>query len=139
MAVIEEISLLPGNKSVMVCAGSNSACDKITERLVDVIHSDKLFRMYAKSYNYNKIKKRIEPVSNWRAGEFIYSSFRFFYASRISICTLSVSDYLTRAHDSENSQFDFGNFPHIIIDESASTHEPVTMIPITGNTGIYVT
>lgn len=129
MAAIEEI-VRSTNKSVLVCANSNSACDEITERLLDVLNFGEMFRIYAKSYDARRINDRIKPVSNCLKDEFRFPSLDFLYRFRVLICTLSTSGYLTRA--CEDLSFDSSHFSHIIIDESASTHETVTMIPIAG-------
>lgn len=131
VAAIEEI-VRSTTKSVLVCANSNSACDEITERLIDVLHFGEMFRIYAKSYDVRKINGRIKPFCNWLKEEFRYPSLEFLYQFRVLVCTLSTSGCLTRA--CEDVSFDSGHFSHIIIDESASTHETVTMIPIAGKT-----
>lgn len=128
-AAIEEIVRSTG-KSVLVCANSNSACDEIAARLVDVLHDGEMFRMYGKSYDIRKVSEKIKPICNWMKGEFRFPSLTFLYGFRVLVCTLTTAGCLTRAIDS--SMFNAKHFSHIIIDESASTHETVTLIPIAG-------
>lgn len=129
VAAIEEI-VRTTNKSVLVCANSNSACDEITERLLSVLNFGEMFRIYAKSYDKRKINERIKPICNLLKDELRFPSLEFLYKFRVLICTLSTSGCLTRA--CVDDSFDSGHFSHIIIDECASTHETVTLIPIAG-------
>lgn len=91
-----------------------------------------MFRMYAKSYDHRQISESIKPICNYRGGELRYPSLEFLYQFRVLICTLCTSGCLTRA--SIDPHFKADHFSHIFIDESASTHETVSMIPIAGNT-----
>lgn len=116
--------------SVLVCANSNSACDEIAQRLMNVLRFGEMFRMYAKTHDARKISETIKPISNWAEHSFHFPSLQFLYQFRVLVCTLSTAGSITRAH--EDRHFDRGHFSHIIIDECASTHETVTMIPIAG-------
>lgn len=129
VAAIEEI-IRSSDGSVLVCANSNSACDEIAERLLNVLNFGEMFRMYAKTYNVGKISKTIKPICNWSKHEFQFPSLKFLYEFRVLICTLSTAGCITRAY--ESSDFNRRHFSHIMIDECASTHETVTMIPIAG-------
>lgn len=130
VAAIEEI-VRSSSKCVLVCANSNAACDEITERLLAVLKKCEIFRMYAQSYDKKKIDDGILPVCNLVNDEFIFPSSVFLYKFRVLICTLTTSGCLTRAR--ENGSFRSNHFSHVIIDECASSHETVTMIPIAGN------
>lgn len=130
IAAVEEI-VRSTNKCVLICANSNSACDEIAERLVSVLNFGEMFRMYAKSYDVRKVRPNLKPISNWLKGEFRFPSLKFLYQFRVLVCTLTTAGCLTRAKD--DSRFDSSHFSHIMIDESASTHETVSMIPIAGN------
>lgn len=129
VAAIEEIVRSTGN-FVLVCANSNSACDEITMRLVDVLIEGEMFRMYGKSYDIRKVNEKIKPICNWLKGEFRFPSLEFLYQFRVLVCTLTTAGCLTRSTD--NAHFNKRHFSHIIIDESASTHETVSLIPIAG-------
>lgn len=129
VAAIEEI-VRSTNNSVLVCANSNAACDEMAERLIEVLHPEEMFRMYAKSFDSRKISDRIKPVCNWLKGEFGFPSLTYLYQFRVLICTLVTAGCLTRA--TNNAPFSPSHFSHVIIDESASTHETMTLIPIAG-------
>lgn len=133
VAAIEEI-VRTTSKSVLVCANSNSACDEIVLRLVDVLREDEMFRMYGKSYDIRKVSEKIKPICNWLKGEFRFPSLTFLYRFRVLVCTLTTAGCLTRSTDS--SQFSSKHFSHIIIDECASTHETVSIIPIAGEVNV---
>lgn len=134
-AAIEEIVRSTGN-SVLVCANSNSACDEIVTRLVDVLHDGEMFRMYGKSYDIRKVSEKIKPICNWLKGEFRFPSLTFLYYFRVVVSTLTTAGCLTRAIDSP--AFNAKHFSHIIIDESASTHETVSLIPIAGELSYFI-
>lgn len=112
---------------ILVCANSNAACDEITQRLLKVLRTKEIFRMYAKSYNK---ANAIKTCSNLFEGEFRYPSLKFLYKFRVVICTLLTSGNLVRARD--NPEFNPRHFSHIFIDECASTNEITTLIPIAG-------
>lgn len=130
VAAIEEI-VRSSSKCVLVCANSNAACDEITERLLTVLKKREIFRMYAKSFDKRKLNEDILPVCNLVKGEFTFPPSDYLYKFRVLICTLTTSGCLTRAM--ENWGFRSNHFSHVIIDECASTHEPVSLIPIAGS------
>lgn len=129
VAAIEEI-VRSTSDCVLVCANSNSACDEICERLIKVLQPDEIYRMYAKSFDHRKISANIKPICNWRKKEFFFPSLKYLYHFRVLVCTLTTAGCLTRAR--EELCFKSNHFSHIIIDEGASTHETVSMIPIAG-------
>lgn len=135
VAAIEEIVRSTQNY-VLVCANSNAACDEITERLLKVLNTHELFRMYAKSYDYRKVSEHFKPVSNLKKREFYFPSLKFLYKIRVLICTLTTAGCVLRAN--EDSYFSASHFSHIIIDEAASTHETVGLIPIGKNSKQYL-
>lgn len=118
------------SKNILVCANSNAACDEIAERLLNVLHVGEMLRMYAKSYNSGKISERIRPICNQFNGEYHFPSLQHLYQFRVLICTLGTAGVLTRARD--DSDFKADHFAYVIIDECASTHETMTLIPIIG-------
>lgn len=137
VAAIEEI-VRSTNKAVLVCANSNSACDEITERLVKVLHFGEMFRMYARSFDKRQISENIMPICNWIKGKFHLPSLEVLYKFRVVVCTLSTTGCIVRAARNprfgyrKNPYFGCHHFSHIFVDECASTHETVSMIPITG-------
>lgn len=132
------------NSTVLVCANSNAACDEITERLLNVLPYGEMFRLYAKSFNVRKISDQIKPICNFHDGKCRIPSLKFLRKFRVLICTLPAAGCLARAevdvprrsrrryYQSLPSIADSIPFSHIIIDESASTHETETLIPIAG-------
>lgn len=129
VAAIEEI-VRSSNNFILVCANSNSACDEITQRLLKVLETHEIFRMYAKSYSVAKISEDIKECSNFVQGEFKYPCLNFLYKFRVLVCTLLTSGHLMRARS--DADFDPCHFSHLIIDECASTNEITTLIPIVG-------
>lgn len=130
MAVIEEIIRSSQETFVLVCANSNTACDEITGRLSDILSTEELFRMYAKSYDSSKIGDKIMPFCNYIDGEFIFPSLKYLFTFRVLVCTSLTAGCLTRAR--KNPYFDSKHFTHVIIDECASTLETVSLVPIAG-------
>ncbi|XP_055301212.1 putative helicase mov-10-B.1 [Sitodiplosis mosellana] len=125
VAAIEKIVRLT-DKNVLVCGQSNAACDEIATRLIPALTEDEMFRMYALSYDVHKIKSDIEPYSNRIGKEFHYPPLQFIMKYRVVICTLCTAGTLTRANISPK------HFSYVIIDECASAHETMALIPIAG-------
>lgn len=116
---------------ILVCAFSNSACDEIAERLLGVLSESEVLRMYAKSYKKSSLNARCEKISNLQNGEFTFPPLDYIYKFRVVVCTLLSAGCLVRANGVE-ANFSAKHFSHIIIDECACTHEPVSLIPIAG-------
>ncbi|XP_055303315.1 helicase MOV-10-like [Sitodiplosis mosellana] len=89
-----------------------------------------MYRMYAKSYDHRKISKTMKPICNWAKSEFHFPSLKYLYHFRVLICTLTTAGCLARAREAH--YYSSSHFSHIFIDEGASTHETVSMIPIAG-------
>lgn len=64
---------------------SNAACDEITERLIDVLNENEMYRFYAKSYKHERISPRIKRVSNYTKDGIFYPSLAFLYKFRVFI------------------------------------------------------
>lgn len=86
--------------------------------------------MYAKSYDRRKISEDIEPICNLMRGEFRFPSLKYLYQIRVLVCTLCTAGCLARAREDLN--FSSRHFSYVFIDECASTHETVSLIPIAG-------
>lgn len=130
MAAIAEIIHTTQN-CVLVCSQSNSACDEITSRLVDILQDGQIFRMYAKSFDIAKVSAKIRPICNFRNGQFQIPSIKYIYGFRVVITTILTAGCLTRARKLD-SAYDSGHFSHVFMDEIAFVHEPVSLIAIAG-------
>lgn len=133
MAAIEEILLNNRKRShVLVCSSSNAACDEIFERLLPIFNSNDILRLYASSYDRKKLKDHYIGFCNYNdeTRSFDMPELKYLYGFGVIICTLSVAGNLVRAND--HPLFRPDHFSHVIIDESASTHETLTMVPIAG-------
>lgn len=144
VAAIVEI-VRTSNNSVLVCANSNAACDEITERLVKILRTDEIFRMYAKSIR-TEPSESIKPVSNHIAGEYKFPSLEYLYKFRVVICTLHTAGCISQARFFNENQekgkeqaergvdkiFNSSHFSHVFIDEAASVQMSVALIPIAG-------
>lgn len=129
-AAIEQI-VRTTKQNVLVCAMSNAACDEITERLLDVLGEDEMFRFYAKSYKHERISSRIKNVSNFGSEGIFYPSLKYLYKFRVFICTLCSAGCLTRARI-DTQVWKANHFGYVFIDECASAHETMSLIPIAG-------
>lgn len=117
---------------VLVCSSSNSACDEVFARLLPIFNYSNVFRLYSTSHDKTKVQDIFLKFSNWdsETQTFILPGLKFLYNQRVLICTLAVAGYLVRAN--HNVLFNVDHFSHIFIDESASTHETMTMVAIAG-------
>lgn len=130
MAAIEQI-VRTTKTNVLVCTMSNAACDEITERLIDVLQENELFRFYAKSYKFERISPRIKRVSNFYNNRICYPCLQYLYKFRVFVCTLCSAGCLTRARE-DRDIWKSNHFGYVFIDEAASAHETMSLIPIAG-------
>lgn len=128
-ATAEEIILSSPSTHVLLCAMSNTACDEITSRLIKILPAGDVFRMYAPSYDHKKISKEIAPICNWINGKYCIPQLNILYTFRVIICTMIVSSYLK---DCDDIVFKCKHFSHVILDECASSHESMPLVPIAG-------
>lgn len=129
VAAIENI-VRSTTKNILVCAQSNAAANEIAERLCTTLDNKQLLRMFSKSYDHDKIISTLEPFSNLYDGELKYPSLDYLYEFRVLICTLSTAGCLVRARESQ--VFEAAHFDYVFIDECASAHETMSLIPIAG-------
>lgn len=90
-----------------------------------------MLRMYSVSFELEKLSSAIKPFCNLHGDEFKYPSLKDLYEYRVLICTLSTAGCMTRARHDIN--FQPHHFDYIFIDECASAHETMSLIPIAGN------
>ncbi|XP_055301141.1 putative helicase mov-10-B.1 isoform X2 [Sitodiplosis mosellana] len=129
VAAIEQIMRTTDQK-VLVCAMSNAACDEIAERLINVLAEDQMYRFYAKSYKNEKINGNVARNSNYSREGIFYPSLKYLYKFRVFICTLASAGCLTRARIED--VWRPNHFGYVFIDECASAHETMCLIPIAG-------
>lgn len=116
---------------VLVLAHSNAACDELAVRLLDVLRIGEVFRLYAKSFDKNKLSGKIKQSCNLENGEFQFPSLKYLHKFRVVVSTLLTAGCLARARN-EDPDFNSGHYQRIFIDEAGCVHEPVSMIPIAG-------
>lgn len=131
VAAIEQI-VRTTKQNVLVCTMSNAACDEITNRLIDVLDETELYRFYAKSYRHERISARIKTVSNFENENIVYPPLGYLYKFRVFVCTLCSAGCLTRARK-DKEVWKATHFSYVFIDECASAHETMCLVPIAGN------
>lgn len=89
-----------------------------------------MFRMFSISTDFDHISPTIAPFCNLLDGTLKYPSLDYLYGFRVLICTLATSGCLVRAR--KNKEFNAGHFGYVFIDECASAHETMSLIPIAG-------
>lgn len=129
VASIEEIVRSKNDSYILVCANSDTACDEITERLLNVLKENEIFRMYSKTHNIAKVSKSIAPICNHKDGRFQFPSLEYLYKYRVLVSTVWTAGSLTRA-SVVDSKFKSDHFSHVMIDECASTHTTMSLIAI---------
>lgn len=125
VAAIEQIVKKTWDKNILVCAQSNAACDEIAERLSPILSPKEMIRLYSLSRGDN-IKQSLKDYSNLFDGEIKFPPLSDLYKYRVVICTLATAGCITRAN------CDPDHFQYVIIDECASAHETITLVPIAG-------
>lgn len=131
-AIVEIIRDSRKQNFVLVCSSSNAACDEIFGRLLSIFGYTDIYRLYAVLHDRKKVKDRYVQFCNWDEDtkSFSMPALTYLYSHRVLICTLAVAGNLVRANN--NASFKPDHFSHVIIDECACAHEPLTMIPIAG-------
>lgn len=129
VAAIEE--LVSKGKFILVCAQSNTACDEIANRAINVLGPGKVYRMYAKSFSIEMIGQNIRKNCNVYQDKIKFPSLEYLSQFPLVVCTLQIAGCIARARE-KDPHFNSSHFSHIIIDEAACVHETVSMIPIAG-------
>lgn len=113
---------------IMVCATSNSACDEISKRLLELIPSSGIFRLFSRS-----IERKTDSVpdvvlqnSNLAKLQHYLPSLSILYQYKVLVCTLSTAGRLAQGRVSPT------HFTHVFIDECGSATEPETLIAFAG-------
>lgn len=86
--------------------------------------------MYSLSYDTRKISSEIKSYCDLFDDELKYPSLDYLYKFRVLVCTLSTSGCLSRARHDACFRPDY--FSYVFIDECASAHETMALIPIAG-------
>lgn len=91
-----------------------------------------MLRLYTSSHDLKRVESCLKPYSNWcdRKSTFAMPSLNAAYGFRVIICTLTTSSHFSRANGDPSHKPE--HFTHIFIDESANTHETMTMVAIAG-------
>lgn len=115
-------------RKILVCAQTNSVCDEITGKLLQLLPRQIFFRFYSKNElkKVRGIKKEVLEISNLhneKENKFTVAEFNSF---SIVITTLVASHRLCRAGIGAE------HFNYILVDESASAPEIAALIPIVG-------
>lgn len=131
IAAIVEIILFSTDKCVLVCSQSNSACDDIAKKLLVHLNKKQIFRMYATSYNVDKLDPTLSDISNYVDGQFQYPCLKYLYGFRVVVCTIATAGCITRSRGMD-PDFNPKFFSHTFIDEAAFVNEISTMVPISG-------
>lgn len=126
-----EVIVKSSEKSVLICAQSNSACDELTTRLINVLPDGQILRLYAKSVSIESISDEIAHVCNINHGNIEMPSIQYIYQFRVVICTLLMAGQFTLAREKDNT-FNPNHFDYVIIDEAASCQQTVSFCAIAG-------
>lgn len=124
-AAIESI-VRSTDKNILVCAQSNAACNEIVNRLSNVLSQNEMLRMFSVKKDLDEIENSVKYFSNIYGGELKLPPLRSIYKYRVVITTLAMAGCFARA------QCNPDHFSYVIIDECASSLEPMSLVPIAG-------
>ncbi|XP_076162633.1 putative helicase mov-10-B.1 isoform X2 [Ptiloglossa arizonensis] len=113
------------SKKILICASSNVAADEISKRLLALLPSKDIFRMYARSTHWNNVNKDIKSSSNFIDNAVLFLSKEIFILKKIVIVTLMTCVRFVSLNLRKN------HFSYIFIDEASQTIELETLIPFT--------
>ncbi|XP_065080260.1 putative helicase MOV-10 [Ochlerotatus camptorhynchus] len=125
---IAQIWKLKPNAHVLVTASSNFACNELTERLLNVVPKEHIWRFFSKHAErmMADIPYRLIECSNLNTGSYRLPSYEELYEKRIVICTLISAGKLVQARIKPN------HFGYVFIDECGSATEASALVPIAG-------
>lgn len=98
---------------------------------MQVLNPYEILRLYAKTFDKEKLSDKIKPISNYKDHDFVLPSLSYLYSFRVVVCTLATVACITRARG-QDKDFNSSHFSHIIIDESACVPEPMLLTAIAG-------
>ncbi|CAO1434380.1 unnamed protein product [Diamesa hyperborea] len=139
-AIVQLVSL-KSNTHILMIASNNTACNDISERLIQYVSCNKILRIYSSKYerqqNTDKIirlKCRTVEICADCKSRYCKDLQKFrdnpcyeeFYSARVVIVTLAGSGSLV------NAGIRSDHFDYIFIDDAASIAEVHTLIPIVG-------
>ncbi|TRY87279.1 hypothetical protein DNTS_028207 [Danionella cerebrum] len=127
VTIVEAIKQLERKQAyILACAPTNSAADQLGEKLIESQHVDaqKIYRLYAVSFNPNEIPKNLEKHSNVEGGEIFFPCKKDLMSYKILICTLFTAGRLVTAG------FPVGHFSYVFVDEAGHAKEPECIIAI---------
>lgn len=127
-AIAQIVKRNVANEHILVCATSNSACDELAGRLLDIVRSDQMFRMFSMSQTdkMDGISRKVLDASNLCKAEHYYPTLLKLYQYKVVICTLTTAGRLSQA------RVNALHFSHVFVDESGSATESQLLIPIAG-------
>lgn len=116
------------SERILVCATSNSACDEIAKRLLDLNDNEKIFRLFSRSvmFKMENVPGIVLMNSNLAKGEHYFPTRDVIYAYKVLVCTLITAGRMTQGEISSE------HFSHVFIDEAGSTTETQTLVAIAG-------
>lgn len=138
MTIIEAIAQIVANtnQKVLLCSSSNSNCDMMTTRLLEipyVAEKECVYRFYTQCTDPKKVPIDVKLVSNLydidKVNQGFYPELTFLNNFQVIVCTLTTAGRLTQANIAKR----YPNlFSYIFIDECACATEPAAIIPIAG-------
>ncbi|KAH7908653.1 RNA helicase [Hygrophoropsis aurantiaca] len=112
------------NARILATAPSNSAADLIAERLISVLNTDELFRLYAPSRFKKQVPDQLQPYTFMREQHFSTPPIAIFKRFKVVVCTC------VSASIPYGIGVPRGHFSHIFVDEAGQATEPEVMIGI---------
>ncbi|XP_055703999.1 putative helicase mov-10-B.1 isoform X1 [Phlebotomus papatasi] len=113
---------------ILIAASSNYACDVLALRLLKYLPEQCVYRMFGKSMEaeIHSIHPLLKRNSNLSSRHHYYPCITHLKTYNIIIATLTVTGKFAHA------KVDFKHFSYVFIDESGSSTEPSTFVPIAG-------
>ena len=129
---IYQILAVHPDSHVLVCATSNTACNEICTRLLQILDPSDIFRMYSASADQSVIDVDVLSISNLSSEySMLYRSddlpsLENLYAYKVVVATCALAGRLAQAKISTE------HFDYVILDECGSATETTAIIPIAG-------
>ncbi|XP_059904426.1 putative helicase mov-10-B.2 [Gadus macrocephalus] len=111
---------------ILACAPSNSASDLLCKKILEHVEERKVYRMYASSWDAERIPNELRGCSNRIGNVYMYPSKEDLLNYTIIVTTLCTAGRLV------TGGIPPGHFSHVFVDEAGHAVETECIIPLAG-------
>lgn len=111
--------------NILVCTNANAICDEIALRLIQLVPSRFIYRLYSPAIRVKSVPSALRSMSNVRQNALPDVS--QILSKRVIICTMSIAGRLVQANITQHRP---KHFAYLFIDDCTNAQEPTSLIPL---------